>query len=392
MQQPYFIDLKCKSQEPRCRPGGPAGIRDREKPGRHAPGVFPFEAELEYNRFPGSEPMRSATMSPGGTIDFHIHIAIEEHGMWTPRVWEILHARFPETSTDMKSTMQDPARFVSYLRGQGLSGAVILAEDTVTTGLVPNEYVWEFCRRYPSFLFPFMTFNPNRMGAFQRGDEGELKENVAFSIEQMELWHRKGFRGIKEYPSYNCMPFDTELMFPFWEKAERLGLPVLFHTGVSQFDREESKAFGDPSGLSRVAESFPGLAVIIAHCGSKPYFRSAYALAKKYPNVCLELSGIPPHRLDTHFCSRGMDLDALSEKILFGTDYPAFPGGVDGIRRNIEAMRGNARSGVLQARTVERILGENARRILKLDAAGGGDSRTAPAADPEGRVCDSGPS
>jgi len=305
-------------------------------------------------------------MNPQRAIDFHIHIAIEEHGMWTPRTWSLIREKYPEMYRDMKSYMTEPDAFVSFLKGQSLSGAVILAEDTVATGLVPNDYVFEFCRDHPSFLFPFMTFNPNRTGAFEK-DREKFKRNVLLIAERVMFWQAKGFRGIKDLSSYNRVPFDTELMFPVWEAACRLKLPVLFHTGESEFDSPDSRGFGDPSGLAVVAENFPELTIIIAHCGSKKYFRTAYELAKRYPNVQLELSGIPPRSLGRHFCSQGMSLDDLSEKILFGTDYPAFPGGSDGIRKNVEAMRKIAESGIIKEDTAQKILYENAARILKID-------------------------
>ncbi len=34
-------------------------------------------------------------------IDFHVHMAIESQGMWTPKVWDLLREHYPEICDDI---------------------------------------------------------------------------------------------------------------------------------------------------------------------------------------------------------------------------------------------------------------------------------------------------
>ena len=57
---------------------------------------------------------------------------------------------------------------------------------------------------------------------------------------------------------------------------------------------------------------------------------TAVFLARRHPNVHLDLSGIPPKKL-LEYLPR---LEELSDKCLWGTDYPS--PGVASMRRNVE--------------------------------------------------------
>jgi predicted TIM-barrel fold metal-dependent hydrolase len=299
-------------------------------------------------------------------IDFHVHTAIEDQGMWTPQVWKLLREHYPDKCEDIERYGRDPRRFREYLESQGVHACVLLAEDSNQTGLVPNDYILEFSQEYPDFFIPFMALNPNKTGAF-RNDRDRFRRNVSFCCEQLEWLAERGFKGMKDYGSYNLIPFGSELMFPLYEKATELALPVLFHTGESMFDSEESRAFANPEGLAILAGRFPDLAIVIGHCGSGKYARTAFAIARDYPNVFLEFSGIPPHLLEKLFFDQGLDLNLIPEKLIFGSDYPALPNGPEGIRKNIEAYRRLAANKVLSDRALEGLLGANARRLLHLD-------------------------
>jgi len=296
-------------------------------------------------------------------IDFHVHMAVESQGMWTPHVWRLLREYYPDECGDIHRYEREPALFRDHLEVRGIRKCVLLAEDSNETGLVPNDYILEYSAEEPDFFIPFCAINPNKTESFQK-NPSRFNKNVSMCCEQLEWLAAKGCKGVKDYGSYNHIPFGTELMFSFYEKAVELRLPVLFHTGVSIFDSEKSKPFADPEGLGILADHFPDLDIIIGHCGSGMYFKTAYTLARKYPNIYLEFSGVPPHLVQQHFLDSGLDLNRIPGKLIFGSDYPALPDGLDGIRNNIESYRKLAAEGLLTRDSLAGLLGSNAERIL----------------------------
>ena len=141
-------------------------------------------------------------------------------------------------------------------------------------------------------------------------------------------------------------------------------MPVLFHTGESLFDSERSKPFANPQGLEILAKEFPSLKIIIGHCGGGKYFDVAYRLGTTYPNIYLEFSGVPPHLVKKYFFDRGLDLNHIPHKLIFGSDYPALPNGLDGIRKNIETYQHLASEGMLTREALDGLLGVNAEKVL----------------------------
>jgi hypothetical protein len=127
----------------------------------------------------------------------------------------------------------------------------------------------------------------------------------------------------------------------------------MIHTGSSIFRGSRLK-YGDPLYIDDVAVDFPNLVIVMAHSGRGFWYERAFFLAKLHENVYMEISGLPPQKLLTYF----PDLEKLADKVIFGSDWPGMPD----IRRNIEVIRGLP----LTESTKEKILGENAARILGL--------------------------
>ncbi|MBW3582246.1 MAG: amidohydrolase, partial [Euryarchaeota archaeon] len=61
---------------------------------------------------------------------------------------------------------------------------------------------------------------------------------------------------------------------------------------------------------------------------------AACFVARRHPNVFLDLSGIPPHRLLHHV----PQLPRLWDKCLWGTDWPGPGLPADAVRTNVEAF------------------------------------------------------
>lgn len=233
-----------------------------------------------------------------------------------------------------------PQGLEHYLTSEGVNYACILAEDSpITTGVVPNQYVAEFCRGRKMFL-PFASINPNTVA--------EPAHELERCVKNLE------FRGLKLYPTYQQYYPNERDVYPLYAKAEELGIPVMVHTGSSLLRGARMK-YGDPLLIDDVAVDFPDLKIVMAHSGRGFWYEEAFWLARQHRNVYMEISGLPPGNLLSYF----PDLERNADKIIFGSDWPFVPS----LRKNVEAAKGLP----IEESTITKILGLNAQAILPIE-------------------------
>jgi predicted TIM-barrel fold metal-dependent hydrolase len=274
---------------------------------------------------------------PKPRIDFHVHLAVyTHHHEW---VTEWMKQTHPAGYEEYIRRYDDPGAFEELLSAEGVDYACVLAElSPVTTGVCTNEQVRRFCQGRPR-LIPFCDINPHLHTDL--GDE--LRRKV----------EGEGFRGLKLYPTYQQYHLNDRRMYPLYQAAQDLDIPVLIHTGSSVFKGSRIK-YGDPLDLDDVAVDFSRLNLVMAHAGRGFWYDRAFFLSKLHANVYLEVSGLPPSKLMTYF----PELDRITEKVIFGSDWPGIPW----IRRNMEAIGKLP----LPAEGIENILGGTAARLLHL--------------------------
>lgn len=281
--------------------------------------------------------MASDSSSRPPRIDFHVHLGVyQRHQPW---VTEWMKQTHPVGYEEYIARYADPGAFEELLAAEGVDYACVLAElSPVTTGLCTNEQVREFCRGRKR-LIPFCDVNPNLFT-----DLGEeLRRKVA----------EEGFRGVKLYPTYQHYYLNDPRLYPLYQAAQELGIPVLIHTGSSVFKGSRLK-YGDPLHLDDVAVDFPRLTLVMAHSGRGFWYDRAFFLSRLHANVYMELSGLPPAKLMTYF----PELARNTDKVIFGSDWPGMPW----IRRNMEAIAALP----LPASGAAAILGGNGARVLGL--------------------------
>jgi len=128
---------------------------------------------------------------------------------------------------------------------------------------------------------------------------------------------KAGFAGIKLHPDYQGFYADDVRMYPFYEIAQALQIPILFHAGLDRGLAPPFRAM--PKHLLKVHRDFPRLIMIAAHMGGEDNYEETEA----------SLLGTDIY-LDTAFVLRIMDENILKrffhkhpiERILFGTDSP----------------------------------------------------------------------
>jgi predicted TIM-barrel fold metal-dependent hydrolase len=254
--------------------------------------------------------------------------------------------------TGLDGTAEELARCAPEL---GFDRAVALAPDLLEddpdygvpadpNGWLAQELAKPACA---GVLIPFMRLYPHR--------------DFGACIREMEEYAARGFAGIKIHPEIQRMDISDPGLDAFFAAAERLGLPVLTHTGILRGRFPLSQY--EPRLFEPYVRRHPGLVLIMAHAGGAPYFRQVLALMQSYPNVYAELTCtltpgswwyIPPHEL---YLVRDV---GLRGRLIYGADWPF--GGSTHVRQDLAALEGLA----LPDEEKEGILGGALARILKL--------------------------
>ncbi len=276
-----------------------------------------------------------------GVTDCHVHI----NPLWEMRpdaVRLLAHA----DPADLRY-LKDPAAFLEYLDACKVERAVLVnyvAPEVIGYTEKSNDFVSEYVRTDPERLIAVGGIRP---------DHPDPEREIAHLADTL------GIRAIKLHPPHQLFrpnayaDGEAPRLRAIYAACERHRLPVIVHTGTSVFPRARNK-FSDPLLLEDVAIDFPDLTIVLAHGGRPLWMESAFFLARRFSNVWLEVSGVPPVRLLDYFPR----LPMLCEKVLFGTDWPG--PGVKDIRANLEAFRALP----IPADAQRRILEENPLRVF----------------------------
>lgn len=119
------------------------------------------------------------------------------------------------------------------------------------------------------------------------------------------------FKGIKLHPLMHAFVANEEVVHPIAQAARDMDVPLFIHSGHPPFSL--------PWSIGQLAELFPDVKIVMIHMGHGHgvYIQAAIDMAKKYPNIYLETSGMPMHtKIKEAYEQVGHD------RILFGTDAP----------------------------------------------------------------------
>ena len=184
--------------------------------------------------------------------------------------------------------------------------------------MVPNEEVIKHCAQYPGRLYPLAKIN--------------LTQETP-DVAELHYYAEKGVKGFKFiYPYFE---YDHDNYMPIYEEAEKIGLPVLFHTGnyrPSPMDIKLKRPVlknMDPITLDRIARSFQKLHIVMAHLGTTFWRTQAAELLKIHDNLYSDLAGSGSfmalsaeelsNLLDASPFARTKD-DRYFNKLVFGSD------------------------------------------------------------------------
>jgi predicted TIM-barrel fold metal-dependent hydrolase len=203
----------------------------------------------------------------------------------------------------------------------GIDQSIVFAVDAPIL-YASNEYVHRLCKRYPDRLIGFASVNPRRPGAveaFQR------------AIEDLSL------KGLKLHPPLQGFFPNDESVFPLYEKAVELNVPVVFHVGTTPFGSLCRLAQANPLLLDDVAVAFPSLRIMLTHLGTL-WQHEAFMVVEKNPNVFIDTAAYLYEIRD--ILTRDTVERIGRDKVVFGTDYPMpYVGRVHRMKDFVDALR-----------------------------------------------------
>jgi predicted TIM-barrel fold metal-dependent hydrolase len=253
---------------------------------------------------------------------FDCHVHVQPWEQMKPEVRARMAAGRPDLA-EIQQALSDPGRLLGIMDREGVERAALInyvAPEVMGFDASTNDWVARYVRGREDRLYAVGSVHPRHAP-----DAG---------TEARRLFDDLGIRMLKIHPPHqlfaaNAYREGLEGLGEVYAAAERAGRPVMIHTGTSIFPGARNR-FADPMAVDDVAVDYPRLTIILAHAGRPLYMETAVFLARRHPNVHMDLSGIPPGKL-LDYLPR---LEELSGRCLWGTDYPS--PGVSSMRKNVD--------------------------------------------------------
>ena len=279
---------------------------------------------------------------------FDAHIHIQPWHMVKPEALALID---DAAHANAKEILESPENVLRYLDAEGVDVACCInyvSPDVMGFRREVNDWIADFTKNHRDRLIPVGSVNPLH--------EMNVRDEIRRVLDL-------GIGMIKIHPPHqlftpNAYRGELWQLSEIYKECEARGVPVMFHTGTSIFPKARN-VFADPMPIDDVAIDFPNLNIILAHAGRPLYGETAFFLARRHPNVNLDISGIPPKAL-LRFLPRVAD---IADKVLWGTDWPS--PGVVSMRKNVEDFRSLGLGPDIE----RKILWDNAWRLFRSAAA-----------------------
>ena len=185
-----------------------------------------------------------------------------------------------------------------------------------------NEFVANVCQKIPDRFLGFASVDPNKADACIRLSEGIEKYNL---------------KGLKLHPPLqNFYPNDKKV-WPVYEMANDLGIPVVFHVGTTPFGSLVKLKQADPILIDDIANDFPNLKIILTHLGTL-WHQESFMVTEKHPNVYIDTAAYP-YEIN-EILTEKLIVRVGEEKFIFGTDFPMpYEGRMHRIKDFVECIR-----------------------------------------------------
>jgi uncharacterized protein len=253
---------------------------------------------------------------------FDVHVHIQPWQMVNPDALAMIDDPSHANAKDVIST---PENLLRHMDAEGIERLCCInyvSPDVMGFKPEVNDWIADYTREHRDRLVPVGSVNPLH--------EMNVRDEIRRVLDL-------GIGMIKIHPPHqlfspNAYRGELWQLAEIYRECEARGVPVMFHTGTSVFPRARN-VFADPMPIDDVAIDFPNLKIILAHAGRPLYGETAFFLARRHPNVHIDVSGIPPKALPKYVPR----LAQIADKVLWGTDWPS--PGVASMKRNVEELR-----------------------------------------------------
>lgn len=186
----------------------------------------------------------------------------------------------------------DEDRLISLMDEYEIEKTILCSVDNNT-----NEDTLHAFKRFSDRVLPLVYLNPH--------DGKKAVDMLNHYVNDC------GFKGVKLNPLKMAYVADSEILYPIMERAEELDIPVFIHSGHPPYSL--------PWSIALLAEHFPNVKTVMIHMGHGHgvYIDAALKMARRVPNIYLEMSGMPMSvKIKEAYDTVGHD------RIMFGTDTP----------------------------------------------------------------------
>jgi predicted TIM-barrel fold metal-dependent hydrolase len=218
-------------------------------------------------------------------IDVHVHPSTREF------VDDAMGEYTPACEAHFRTTLprHDVEEMARVFRDADILGVLFAWDAETNTGLPPvaNDFVSQCAREHPDAFVGYASVDP-------------LKGEAAI-VELERAVRMLGLRGLKLHPSAQGFRPDDRAVYPVWETAQSLGVPVTVHTGTTGLGAgmdgggRMKLELSRPIHLDAVAADFPRLQIVMAH-PAWPWQDEQLAVAQHKANTWIDLSGWSPRR------------------------------------------------------------------------------------------------
>lgn len=201
-------------------------------------------------------------------------------------------------------------KFSKSLSESQVDKAVLVAlENTILCS--NNQQTVEICKLNKNFLY----------GANLNPLDADIEHKLKNAINNNAVL-------VKILPSFQNVDLSDKKCIPFFEMLKEYDLPLLMHTGLEHTLKNSKQGLNNPAKLESAAKI--GVKIICAHCGTKLhfyekcYFEEWKKLARNHENVYGDLSGMILF-FRKSYLKKILKDDILKSKVVFGSDFPAYP-------------------------------------------------------------------
>jgi predicted TIM-barrel fold metal-dependent hydrolase len=247
-----------------------------------------------------------------------------------------------------------PTELIERMDQYGISQSIIPARKYGPRWGVSYESLRDYVAEYPQRLFATAGICPlSRMDGVRQFEE---------SVRDY------GFIGAHAYTSWSGVPINDRLYYPYYAKAEELGVPVQLEI----MGGKTRRSYGRPEFLDQVASDFPDLNLVAAHTGY-PWERELVGVSEFRSNVYIGMDTLMPNAwcgelLDfikgTGYAGFALDRFAVFADVLRTSDRSIF--GTNYLSMDIDTLFGEIDDLGLEPPIKAKLMTNNARRLWGL--------------------------